>query len=160
MDDDDFDFSDADLDDLPANALQQLETTAIRATQQPRDTRDLTPVEDSAYYGFDEGNEDEVVNLDDTRGPPHFANDIVNGGYAGSHGGYQTTQQENGGGVQYDGAMEVDRVPQQSQVDVGKLLERINKVGTNVGNTFGMWLTAAVRARKTAAEFEFGDRLS
>ncbi|KAL5449739.1 hypothetical protein PMIN06_005819 [Paraphaeosphaeria minitans] len=121
MDDDDgdFDFSDADLDDLPANTLQQLETTAIRATQQPQIDA-VVHEEDSAYYGFDDGDEDEVVNLDDDRGAPHFPNQHANG--------YQPTQPDNGANVQYDGAMEAEELPRQSQVDVGKLLERIKKL--------------------------------
>ncbi|KAJ4353579.1 uncharacterized protein N0V89_005309 [Didymosphaeria variabile] len=122
MDDDDFDFSDADLDDLPANTLQQLETTAIRATQQQNHHHDnaVAEEEDSAYYGFDDGDEDEVVNLDDTRGAAHFPNNDANG--------YQVTQRDNGANVQYDAAMEVEEAPPQSQIDVGRLLERIKKL--------------------------------
>ena len=57
-DDDDFGFSDHDLDDLPAHALQHLEASAIRATQHP------TPAAPSeSDYGLEDG--DEVVNLDD-----------------------------------------------------------------------------------------------
>lgn len=128
MDDDDFDFSDADLDDLPANTLQQLETTAIRATQQQQNHHGhaVTQTEDSDYYGYDNGDEDEVVNLDDARGAPHFPNNNTQG--------YQATQRHNGSNTQYGGAMEVEQAaPRQSQVDVdvGKLLERIKKVGGN-----------------------------
>ncbi|KAF1926913.1 uncharacterized protein M421DRAFT_102043 [Didymella exigua CBS 183.55] len=54
--DDDFDFSDHGLDDLPANAIAQFEAAAIRATQQPQ----TAPRSD---YGLDD--DDEVVNLDD-----------------------------------------------------------------------------------------------
>ena len=118
MDDDEFDFSDADLDDLPANTLQQLETTAIRATQQQNDI--IVDEEDSAYYGFDDGDEDEVVNLDDDA--PHLPSNINNNNHV--H-GYQTTQPDNGVD---NGAMEVEELPRQSQIDVGKLLERIKKV--------------------------------
>ncbi|KAF1850566.1 uncharacterized protein K460DRAFT_372785 [Cucurbitaria berberidis CBS 394.84] len=57
MDDDDFDFSDHDLDDLPANELQHLEASAVRATQQQ------TQAAPESDYGLDDG--EEVVNLDD-----------------------------------------------------------------------------------------------
>ncbi|KAF2451021.1 hypothetical protein P171DRAFT_349615 [Karstenula rhodostoma CBS 690.94] len=122
MDDDDFDFSDADLDGLPANTLQQLETTAIRATQQQQSHLDNAAVheDDSAYYGFDHGDEDEVVNLDDDRGAPHFPNNDATG--------YQATQPDNAATAQYHGAVEVEEVPRQSQVDVRRLLERIKKL--------------------------------
>ncbi|KAL5373282.1 hypothetical protein DPSP01_012854 [Paraphaeosphaeria sporulosa] len=118
MDDDDFDFSDADLDHLPANTLQQLETTALRATQPQHHA--VVPADDSAYYGFDDGDEDQVVNLDDDRGAPRFPNTHAEA--------YQPTQPDHGASAQYDGAVDVDELPRQSQVDVGKLLERIKKL--------------------------------
>lgn len=62
MDDDEFDFSDTDLDDLPANTLQHLEATAIHATQHQGHAH---PAPESDY-GLDDG--DEVVNLDDAAG--------------------------------------------------------------------------------------------
>ncbi|KAF1976634.1 hypothetical protein BU23DRAFT_578523 [Bimuria novae-zelandiae CBS 107.79] len=134
MDDDEFDFSDADLDDLPANTLDQLETRAFRATQQQVQIQGHEAVvdeEDFSYFGFDDGDEDEVVNLDDTRGASHFADHAGNHGVTGPHNEYRAAQaapQGNGRSVQYDGAMEVDQAPQQSQVDVGRLLERIKKL--------------------------------
>ncbi|KAJ4364502.1 hypothetical protein N0V83_009097 [Neocucurbitaria cava] len=60
-DDEDFDFSDSDLDDLPANALQHLEINALRATQ--HQTQQQTQAAPESDYGLDDG--DEVVNLDD-----------------------------------------------------------------------------------------------
>lgn len=125
MDDDDFDFSDADLDDLPANTLQQLETTAIRATQQQHNDA-AADQDDSAYYGFADGDDDDddVVNLDDDTPAPRFPTDHHN---HHAH-GYQTTQPDSGVRTQYGGAMEAEELPRQSQVDVGKLLERIKKV--------------------------------
>ncbi|KAF2028366.1 hypothetical protein EK21DRAFT_69948 [Setomelanomma holmii] len=70
MDDDeyDLDFSDPDLDDLPANALQHLEATALRATQHH------TTAAPESDYGLDEG--DEVVNLDDDAGAGHAYNQM------------------------------------------------------------------------------------
>ncbi|KAJ4287760.1 hypothetical protein N0V90_012464 [Kalmusia sp. IMI 367209] len=121
MDDDEFNFSDHDFDDLPANTLQQLETAAIRATQHHDPA---VAGEDSAYYGpDDDGEEDEVVNLDDPRGASHFANGNGNG-----NPDYEAGQENNRGDVRYSEAMEVEAPPRQSQVDVGRLLERIKKL--------------------------------
>jgi hypothetical protein len=157
MDDDDFDFSDADLDDLPANTLQQLETTALRATQQqpppppqshhaPARHDAVAQEEVSAYYGFDDGDEDEVVNLDDEPAAPHVPNSN-----SAAH-AYQATPRDNGVNAQLDGAIEVEVLPPQSRVDVGRLLERIKKVRFLMGRNTVRWLTAAARAGKTAAE--------
>ncbi|KAF2193101.1 hypothetical protein K469DRAFT_619659 [Zopfia rhizophila CBS 207.26] len=94
--DDDFDFSDHDLDDLPANTLQQLETTAIQSTQHqpnpavpgfsPANNRNTgfqnncsrannplpystnaAPQPPSSDYGLDDG--DEIINLDEASVP-------------------------------------------------------------------------------------------
>lgn len=113
MDDDEFDFSDHDLDDLPANTLQQLETTAICATQHHRN--------DSAAHGSDYGLDDgdEVVNLDDEADAPGFAP-------AQQNYGYNPTNTD--GNALYGDAMEVEEPPRQSQADVSKLLQRIKKV--------------------------------
>ncbi|KAJ4377157.1 hypothetical protein N0V86_006598 [Didymella sp. IMI 355093] len=61
MSDDEFDFSDHDLDDLPTNTIEQFEAAAIRATQQPQPQTQTQRAESD--YGIDDG--DEVVNLDD-----------------------------------------------------------------------------------------------
>lgn len=140
MDEDDFDFSDADLDDLPANALEQLETAAIRATQQHQHQHqhdETTVLDDSAYYGFfDDGEDDggEVVNLDD------FANTTnanADHGYAAPHPAFQPTAQQPDQHDQHEQAGgELEQPPSQpqphpqSQSDVGRLLERIKKVKT------------------------------
>lgn len=132
MDDDDFDFSDADLDDLPANTLLQLETTAIRATQQQQSRLSSAPApdHDAAYYGFDDADEDEVVNLDDRRAAPLRPTDSATA--------YQPSQADHGASVQCDGAMDVEALPRQSQVDVGRLLERIKKVRLNKALAAGL----------------------
>ncbi|KAF2870772.1 hypothetical protein BDV95DRAFT_495549 [Massariosphaeria phaeospora] len=67
--DDDSDYSDHDLDDLPANTLQHLETTAIRATQHHDGDYSAATNAPESDYGLDE-EEDEVVNLDDAAGLP------------------------------------------------------------------------------------------
>ncbi|ORY18641.1 hypothetical protein BCR34DRAFT_473229 [Clohesyomyces aquaticus] len=69
--DDESGFSDHDLDDLPANTLQQLEATAVQLTQH-RPARDA----ESDYGGGDgdDGDDgDEVINLDDEPVPPQPA---------------------------------------------------------------------------------------
>lgn len=125
MDDDEFDFSDHDLDDLPANTLQHLEASAIRATQrQPS----AAPESD---YGLDDG--DEVVNLDDAAKPPHASPwvnvdappptqpqqeyDCDDHNHDHSHG-------ENGD----NDTMDVEELPRRSQADPTPLLQRIKKV--------------------------------
>jgi hypothetical protein len=81
-DDDEFGFSDPDLDNLPLDTLHEFETTALRATQHthlgdyqdnhdhylyPRHASPATPESD---YGLDN---DHVVDLDDTAShPPHI----------------------------------------------------------------------------------------
>ncbi|KAF2654864.1 hypothetical protein K491DRAFT_599979 [Lophiostoma macrostomum CBS 122681] len=101
--DDDFDFSDDGLDDLPANTLQQLETTAIQATQHP--PRHGAPASD---YGLDDG--DEVINLDEQSILPRAEP-------------WPPVAQHA-----YNDAMEVEEQPQRSQADVSQLLLRIKKL--------------------------------
>jgi hypothetical protein len=118
MDEDDFDFSDSDLDDLPANTLLHLEENAIRATQQPPH-----PAPESDY-GLDDG--DEVVNLDDDdAGPPHAYHVAAP----------QYTQpppsqdyHAHGPDERYEPPMDVEEQPYRSQADPGQLLSRIKKV--------------------------------
>ena len=114
MDDDEFDFSDSDLDDLPANTLQQLETTAILATQRQHGELSFDRV-------FDVADDDEVW---DPRDTPYPADDASaeSHTHAVLHHAHQPTQQPH--------ATYPDNAPVQSQVDVGKLLERIKKVNT------------------------------
>lgn len=88
MDEDDFDFSDSDLDDLPANTLHHLEANAIRATQQPA----LSAAESD--YGLDDG--EEVINLDDDdTGPTHAYNNVAAPQYTPAQEEY--TYHDNGG---------------------------------------------------------------
>ncbi|RMZ71945.1 hypothetical protein GMOD_00009305 [Pyrenophora seminiperda CCB06] len=102
MSDDEFDFSDDDLDDLPANTLDYLEANAFRATQhQANRTHDS-----QSDYGLDDG--DQVVNLDDADAPQ-----------------YTTQQQEEENG---EHGMRGEEAPQRSQADPNQLLERIKKL--------------------------------
>jgi hypothetical protein len=121
-DDDDFGFSDSDLDDLPANTLQHLEANAVRATQHQQQAG---PESD---YGLEDG--DEVVNLDDDNPAAHHAYSAAapqytqpqpDHAYDDSHG--QQQQQL------YADQMEVEEQPYRSQADPGQLLSRIKKVG-------------------------------
>jgi hypothetical protein len=87
-DDDEYGFSDPDLDYLPIDTLQEFETNALRATQQPQDHhyhdyrdyrdnhdhyqnhRQASPATPESDYGLDD---DQVVDLDDTAShPPHI----------------------------------------------------------------------------------------
>jgi len=116
MDDDDFGFSDSDLDDLPANTLQHLEANAVRATQHQQQTG---PESD---YGLEDG--DEVVNLDDDNAAAHAAYSVAAQpqqayAYDDSHGQQQL----------YADHMEVEEQPYRSQAEPGQLLSRIKKVG-------------------------------
>lgn len=116
MDDDDFDFSDSDLDDLPANTLQQLETTAILATQRQPDHRGALHDEEIAFDGlFDVVDDDEVW---DPRDTPYPADSLDSAGNPRNV--LHPTQRIP--------AVTPDSAPVQSQADVGKLLERIRKV--------------------------------
>lgn len=120
-DDDDFDFSDRDLDDLPANTLQQLETTAIRATQHRE-----APAPESDY-GLDDG--DEVINLDDAARPPQpspWVNAPPQHHQHYQQDDHQTTNVHDNG--YYSDAMEVEEQPRRSQADPNQLLLRIKKV--------------------------------
>lgn len=119
MSDDDFDFSDHDLDDLPANTIEQFEAAAIRATQQPRQAG---PESD---YGLDDA--DEVVNLDDedgfAQGPQHDPRATYDAYDAYEEG---TTIDESN---TYEHEHAVPEPPRQSQADPDLLLSRIKKVG-------------------------------
>jgi hypothetical protein len=110
MDEDDFDFSDPDLDDLPANTLHQIEANALRATQHQA----AVPESD---YGLDDGDGDgdgdEVINLDDDGSQyPHAAQQ--NGDFP-----------NNGDHDQMRGVAEQ---PRPTQADARQLLLRIKKV--------------------------------
>ena len=119
MDEDDFDFSDSDLDDLPANTLQHLEANAIRATQ-----RQAQPAPESDY-GLDDG--DEVINLDDDDAGPAHAYSVAAPQYTQTLQDYDYNHDEHNG--PYEDQMEVEEQPRQSQADSGQLLSRIKKVG-------------------------------
>jgi len=127
--DDDFDFSDDDLDDLPANTLQQLETTAIRATQHHE------PAAPESDYGLDDG--DEVINLDDAARPPQ-ASPWVNVAPQYQQHLTRTTyasRENTNDNAYYNDAMEVEEQPQRSQIDASQLLLRIKKVHTSTTPT-------------------------
>ena len=129
MSDDEFDFSDHDLDDLPSNTFQQFEAEAIRATQQQQQqqqqqTGRAAPESD---YGLDDG--DEVINLDDADG-------FVQGHQARGHGPYDThdTFDAYEEGTTIDESNNYEHVhvlepPRRSQADPDQLLSRIKKVG-------------------------------
>lgn len=122
MDEDDFDFSDHDLDDLPANALHHLEASAIRATQiQPQPQSRTAPESD---YGLDDG--DEVVNLDDT-GPSPYPHAHAP---AHTHHGtsYALPESHHRHEPPFGDQMEVEEPPRRSQPDPAQLLQRIKKV--------------------------------
>jgi hypothetical protein len=72
-------FSDDDLDDLPANALQELENNAIQFTQAATQAQLIAPL--SSDYGdeFDEEDLDDAVVIDEARSAP-AVNTIINRG--------------------------------------------------------------------------------
>jgi hypothetical protein len=118
MAEDDFDFSDTDLDDLPANTLQHLEASAIRATQHQ------APPAPESDYGLDDG--DEVVNLDDDDAVPTHAYSNAVPQYAQAQPADDYTH--NGDSLDQD-EMDVEEQPRRSQADPNTLLSRIKKVG-------------------------------
>lgn len=124
MDEDDFDFSDLGLDDLPADTLHNLEASAIRATQHQ------APPAPESDYGLDDG--DEVVNLDDDddAGPPHAYN-LPAPQYAQAQQAYDNdyTHTHNGEDSLDQDRMEIEEPPRRSQADPNMLLTRIKKVG-------------------------------
>ena len=115
--DDQFDFSDPDFDDLPANTLQQIEANAIRATQHQ-------PAAPESDYGLDDG--DEVVNLDD--GPPRAFDAAPQYTQGQQDYDYANNYEQNGDAGLYQVAMDVEKQPRQSQADPGQLLSCIKKV--------------------------------
>lgn len=114
--DDDFDFDDDGLDNLPADALEELEFTAMRATQHQNICN--TP---AAANDYEEEDEDEVIDLRD-QGGANIGNRIPLQTYNHGHG---YSQQHNG--TQND-AMDIDEPPRRSQADPNQLLLRIRKV--------------------------------
>ena len=125
MSDDEFDFSDHDLDDLPANTIEQFEAAAIRATQQPQ------PRRAASDYGLDDG--DEVINLDDEdgfapgqQGRGHDPYDTYDA-YDAYAGGTAIEESNNN----HDERMQVVEPPPRSQADPDQLLSRIKKVGSH-----------------------------
>jgi hypothetical protein len=128
-DDYDYDFSDSDLDDLPANTLLHLEANAIRATQQPARA---APESD---YGLDDG--DEVINLDDDD-DDDFSQAQQAHGYnsnstSSSNRNNKNKTNNNNNNISshalYGEQMQVEELPRPSQADAGQLLSRIKKVG-------------------------------
>ena len=126
MSDDDFDFSDHDLDDLPANTIEQFEAAAILATQQ-QTTQHAASESD---YGLDDG--DEVINLDDQdrfaqpqKGRAHDSHASYNAYDAYEEG----TTIDEGNTYQHEHErMQLVEPPRQSQADPDQLLSRIKKV--------------------------------
>lgn len=108
--DDEFGFSDPDLDDLPAKTLQHLEATAIRATQP-------LPTAPESDYGIDAG--DEVVNLDDSEAMPLERAQITPFLFADDH-----IPQE----MRQDNAHMPSQGPLPSQVNSDELLKRIKQL--------------------------------
>jgi len=113
-DDDEFDFSDDDFDDLPANTLDHLEASAFRATQHQANKNESIRDAESDY-GLDEG--DQVVNLDHG---PRYTQPQPQQDYAYHDGAYHDDEY----------GMQVDEQPlRPSQAaDTNQLLERIKKV--------------------------------
>ncbi|OSS53209.1 hypothetical protein B5807_02948 [Epicoccum nigrum] len=135
MSGDDFDFSDHDLDDLPANTFEQFEAAAIRATQQQATQQQATQQQHAALasdYGLDDG--DEVINLDDQ---DRFAQPQQGRAHA-SHATYDAydayeegTTIDEGDTYQHEHEnehMQLVEPPRQSQADPDQLLSRIKKL--------------------------------
>ena len=114
-DDDDFGFSDHDLDDLPANTLQHLEAQAIQATQRPS-----RPAPESDY-GLDDGAE--VVNLDDAA--PQYTH--AQAAREGSNFMFHASPNDDNDQL-YHGHVEMEEQPRRSQPDSDQLLQRIKQV--------------------------------
>ncbi|KAF2639690.1 hypothetical protein P280DRAFT_428981 [Massarina eburnea CBS 473.64] len=135
MDDDEFDFSGHELDGLPADELDELETTAIQATQHRE--RPDTQAHDSDY-GFDDG--EEVINLDDAADATRFG---------------QLQHSYDYNPVYGDGdPMEVDvgEAPRQSQADPSRLLKRIKELELEKRSLNLRLQTATDEASKKAGE--------
>ncbi|KAF2623243.1 hypothetical protein BU25DRAFT_401073 [Macroventuria anomochaeta] len=125
MSDDEFDFSDHDLDNLPANTIEQFEAAAIQATQQQQQQQTRHAALESDY-GLDDG--DEVINLDDEDG---FAPGQQGRGHA-PYDTYDTYDAYEEGttideGSRYENVHVVQQ-PRQSQADPDQLLSRIKKL--------------------------------
>jgi hypothetical protein len=73
QDDGDELFSDDDLDDLPPNALEELEKSAIRQTQHQTQATVIVEPRPSSDYGdeFDDDDLDDAVVIDETGGVPN-----------------------------------------------------------------------------------------
>ena len=131
MADDEFDFSDDDFDDLPANTLDHLEARAFEATQHQANTA-RGPESD---YGLDDG--DQVVNLDhlpqytqpQPQPQPDYAyhddndDDDHDHDYGNHEDGDANSDQQL-----YHHGMQVQEPPGPSQHDPTQLLQRIKKV--------------------------------
>jgi hypothetical protein len=129
MDEDDFDFSDPDLDDLPANTLHHLEANALRATQQQQQQQPHAAPESD--YGLDDG--DEVINLDDDddAGATHAYHAAEPQYTQAAQQGYDYPY--NGHNELYPDQMQVEeQQPYRSQADPAQLLSRIKKVGCSL----------------------------
>ncbi|RAR06576.1 hypothetical protein DDE83_006911 [Stemphylium lycopersici] len=136
MADDDFGFDDDDFDDLPANTLQHLEATAIRATQQPHQQPHQQPPAPESDYGLDDG--EEVVNLDDASGPqrasawvaadaPQYAQPQQDYDYDHDHGQHPQDDADTASCF-YNEPMDMEEPPRRSQADPNQLLQRIKKL--------------------------------
>ncbi|KAF2747869.1 hypothetical protein M011DRAFT_467459 [Sporormia fimetaria CBS 119925] len=139
--DDEYDFDDDGLDALPDDALQHLETQAIRATQQQAQYYEHdgpefshTRAQESDYGVADEGDDGEVYDLNndiDAGGPTHWGAAPPQGFTENAQAIPETVNavasQARYLGVPHD-AMEVDEPPRRSQADPNQLLERIKKL--------------------------------
>ncbi|KAF2998828.1 hypothetical protein E8E13_002371 [Curvularia kusanoi] len=123
MSDDDFEFSDHDLDDLPANTIEQFEAAAILATQQQQRTQHTASESD---YGLDDG--DEVINLDDEEG---FVQ-VQQGRAPKPHATHHSYDAYEEGTTIDEGSIfpqtQLIEAPRQSQADPEQLLSRIKKL--------------------------------
>lgn len=131
-DEDEFGFDDDGLDDLPAHALQQLEFTAIRATQAHADA---TPAPAESDYG-DDDDDDEVVDLREEDAVPQASTwvDASNGAPRQHNRHHLNHSYARDNGSQND-AMDLDEPPQRSQADAQQLLLRVKKVGKPMGSS-------------------------
>lgn len=130
MDEDDFDFSDAEFDDLPPDTLHHLEANALRATQHQA----LAAPESD--YGLDDG--DEVVNLDneDDATIAHAYKPAAPQYAQVQRGDDSYTHDDDGEeALHHQDEMQVDEQPYRSQADPTQLLSRIKKVGYDTTKT-------------------------
>lgn len=149
--DDTFDFDDDGFDDLPADALQELEYTAIRATQ--HQNKGNIANEESEEGEYEDGEDDEeIVDLrDQPAAIDHYVHQLRQQQQQ-SQPPQQQSAYDYEHGLQTD-AMDVDEPPARSQADAPQLLLRIKKVPLPANLTaVYIVLTDAARARESQTE--------